>query len=270
MKTILLATDFSTHEFWAADYACQLANQLRTHLAIVHAYTPITLAEMHGALGASVDQERFLAISQLSRMRTRMISATKGAIDASIIAFPGDAETAISTELARLKPDLLIMGLAGQNPEKARREGSLATKLIPQTQVPMLLVPPGARYQAIQNMILAVDLSAPIDALALAKAKRFAQLFGAALDIVCMEDEPGEPLQKAAEGIRKLLADQPHTFSFLPGNDLSIALDDFRVDHKADLIMMMPKPHTCFQTFLMESNTQHVARQSAVPVLAAV
>ena len=270
MKTILLATDFSNHEFWAADYACQLANQLRTHLAIVHAYTPVTLADMHGSVASFTDQERFLAISQLSRMRTRMTSATKGAIDVSIIAFPGDAETAIDTEIARLKPDLLVMGLAGQNPEKARLEGSLATKRIPRTQVPMLLVPPGARYRRVQSNILAVDLSEPIDALALANAKRFAKLFGATLDIVCMEDEPDEALQKAAEGIRKLLADQPHTFSFLSGNDLSIVLDDFRADHKADLIMMLPKPHTCFQTFLMESNTQHVARQSLVPVLAAI
>ncbi|GAB4033165.1 universal stress protein [Spirosoma gilvum] len=270
MKTILLATDFSNHEFWAADYACQLAHQLRTHLAIVHAYTPVTLAQLHGSVASTTDQERFRAISQLSHMRTRMISATKGAIDVSITAFPGDPEMAINAELTRLKPDLLVMGLAGENPERARKEGSLATKLIPQTQVPMLLVPPGARYQAVQTIVLAVDLSEPVDALALANARRFAQLFGATLDIVCMDDEPDEYVQKAAEGIRKLLADQPHTFSFLPGNDLSIVLEDFRIDHKADLIMMLPKPHTCFQTFLMESNTQHVARQSAVPVLAAV
>ena len=87
-----------------------------------------------------------------------------------------------------------------------------------------------------------------------------------------MEDEPDETLRKAAEQVKKLLVTQRHTVTihFLSGNNLSVALEDYLVEHRADLIMLLPKPHSRLRTFWLESDTQEVSRSATVPVLSVV
>lgn len=269
MTTILVATDFSVNAHWATDYALELACQLDTRLVLVHAYNPLTNA-FPGGLDATTEGAYFLAMRHLSRLRAQMMKATKGSVEVDIVARPGSPATSLVHEAAKQKADLLVMGLVGDEPVKARQLGSLATDLIPRTSVPMLLVPPGAVFEKPQTMILAVDLSEPIDAISIDIALRFAQLLQASLDVVCIEDEPTGSQQKAARSIRNLLRNQPHTFSFLPGYDIALALEDFLTQHKADLIILLPKPHSRLRTLLLESNTQEVARLATIPVLAAV
>lgn len=271
MTTILVATDFTANSHWATDYALELACQLQVRLVLVHAYDPLpdTNPAPNGA-SSTAEGPDYRALQQLNQVRNQMLGATNHPVDISVVARPGSPVFSLVDEAARQKADLLVMGIVGDEPLKARRLGSLATELIPYTQVPMLLVPPGSCFHTVQNIVLTIDLSHPVDSLALANAKQFAQLLKATLDIICMEDEPDEHLHKAAERIRVLLSDQPHTFSFLPGNDLILVLDDYFAEHNADLIILLPKPHSRLRTFLLESNTQAVTRLATVPVLAAV
>lgn len=134
----------------------------------------------------------------------------------------------------------------------------------------MLLVPPGATYHKPQHMVLAVDLSKPVDAHALLEAKRFSQLENATLDVICREDEPDAPLRKTAKEVYTLLADQLRTFRFWPGYDLAGLVADYVAEYETDLIMLLPKPHNWFSTWLLESNTQEVARLATVPALAVI
>ncbi|MBO0935415.1 universal stress protein [Fibrella sp. HMF5335] len=275
MTTILLATDFSLSAHWATDYARQLAERLHARLVLLHVYDPLpTNAPAHEWLTSTAEAQYVQAIHQLTSLRHELMGAAEERLAISIIARPGSAgvgspaDTILEVAL-REKADLLVMGLVGDHPHEARLQGSLATGLIPHTPVPLLLVPPGATYHAIQNMVLALDLSAPINSLALDTARQFARLFQATIDIICVEDEPTDTQRVAARHVRKLLQHDPHTFCFLPGYDLPAALDAYFAEAKADLIMLLPKGHTWLHTFLLESVTQQVARLATVPVLAA-
>ncbi|WP_020602032.1 universal stress protein [Spirosoma spitsbergense] len=271
MNTILVATDFSANAHWATDYALELARQLHARLVLIHAYEPIPNLTMPPDLMATESTRQYeQTMGQLSILRNKMLDATNWPVDISVVARPGSLSDCIVEEAASLQADLLVMGVAGNDPLKARQLGSLALKMIPRTKVPMLLVPPGAAYQKPKIIVLAIDLSNPIDALALASAKWFAQLLAVKLDVICMEDEPDETLQKAAAGISVLLADQPHTVHFLAGNDLSDVLNEYTLTHQTDMIMLLPKPHNWLRTALLESDTQEVVRLTTIPVLAAV
>lgn len=269
MKTILVATDFSVSAHWATDYALELACQLRLHLIVIHAYD-VDLGYSPDRMSPVDNGEYVQALGQLSQLRNQMLGATNHIINISIVARPGAPSAILIDEVAKTNADLLVMGLVGDEPIKARQLGSLATEMIPHTSVPMLLVPPGAVYQPLQHMVLAIDLSGPVDALSIDTALGFAQLLNASVDVVCIDDEPDELQQKAARHIRDLLRNQPHTFSFLPGYDVALALEDYLAQHRADLIILLPKPHSRLQTWLLESNTQEVARLATIPVLAAV
>ena len=270
MKTILLPTDFSPSAHWASDYAIQLALFANARLVLLHIYDPLVAMGLDGDwLGRETQKQYDQAIRQLGDLRSRLVHQVKGEM-VSVVARSGLRASVIEEEVVNQQADLLVMGLVGDEPRRAREEGSLATDLIPRTQVPMLLIPPGSRFKTPRNIVLALDLAQPLNLLALDTARQFARLFGATLDMICVEDEPGPDLQQAAVHVRSLLQDDPHTFQFLSGYDLPLALDAYFADHRADLIMLLPKPHSWLRTLLLESVTQETARVASIPVLAAV
>lgn len=269
MTTILVATDFSASAHWATDYALELACQLRLHLIVIHAYDG-DLGNSPDRITPATDGKYKQALDRLSQLRNQMLGATNHLNDISIVARPGTPMVILVDEATKQNADLLVMGLVGDEPVKARQLGSLDTDMIPHTSVPMLLVPPGAVYQKPQTMVLAIDLSGSIDALAIDMAQRFAQRLQTTLDVICIEYKPNELQQRAARHIRYLLRHQPHTFSFIPGFDVALALETYLTRHKADLLILLPKPHSRLRTWLLESNTQEVARLASLPLLAAV
>ena len=260
LKTFVLATDFTDSNAQIADYALALAGQFQARLVIVHAYEEtISGPTESDAIPAS-----------LKRARKRLMQTSKGSVDVSIVAKYGEPRTCIEAVVAEEKADLLIMALADDRPYTARILGSLPTEMIPQTTVPMLILPPGIEPEPIKTVVLAVDLSESIDALVLGRAKAFVQALGATLAIICMDDEPDPQRQKAAQRIGELFDGLPHTFSFQPGNDLATTLDDYITTYPTDLIMMLPRHQSRLAIWLMESVTQQVARQSIIPVLAII
>jgi nucleotide-binding universal stress UspA family protein len=261
MKTIVLATDFEDGAAPVADYALAFAHRLHARLVIVHAYKQ----RPDDATAESVPVPL-----RLEHLRARLMGISKGSVEIAMVARYGDPRTCIEAVVAEQQADLLIMALADERPYTARFVGSLPTEMIPQTAVSMLILPPGVPDNPIKTVVLALDLSEPIDAVVLGKAKMLVQALDASLAIVSMNDDPDPQEQAAAERIRELFGGLPHTFSFQPGNDLGIMLDDYIDSHPADLIVMLPKHHSRLAVWLTESVTQQVARQATVPVLALV
>lgn len=260
MKTFVLATDFTDSAAQAADYALALATQFHARLVIVHAYEQ----------RADGPTDSVYTPAPLERIRERLMRSSKGHVDIAVVAKYGEPRASIETVVAEEQADLLIMALSDERPYTARFMGSLPTDMIPQTVVSMLILPPGSSYKPMKTVVLAIDLSEPTDAVTLGKAKEFVQALGVSLDIICMDDDPDAHRKEAAKRIRELFDGLPHTFSFLPGYDLTITLDDYFVAHPADLIIMLPKHHNRIAIWLTESVTQQVARQSLLPVLAIV
>lgn len=217
------------------------------------------------------DFEKAQVERQLSDLMHELQDVAKGSVDISMLAEEGLTKDVIDKVVAEQKADLLIMGTAGDHSEGVRYFGSLATDMIPEIRVPMLLIPPGATFTSFKNIAMAIDLTDSINAVALDNAIRFAHLFNACLNLVCVTDQPHQPeVEQTAERIRDLIKHQPHTFSIIEGGDFPLTLINFAEENQADLIMMMPKPHSWWYRLISEGNTQQVARQSEIPVLAVV
>ncbi len=259
MKTIVLATDFTDSTAQVADYALALARQLHARLVIVHAYERFANGPTD-VVSTTADP--------LEQIREQLIHTSQGSVDVSVVARYGEPRACIEAVVAEQQADLLVMALADNRPYTARFMGSLSTTMIPQTLVSMLILPPGSSCKPIETVVLALDLSAPINAVVLGHAKEFLLQLGATAHILCMDDDPDPQQREAAQSIQGLFDGLPNTFSFRPGYDLTSTLDEYLMTHPADLIMLLPNYHSRLNIWLMESVTQQVARQSVVPVLA--
>lgn len=278
MKTIVCATDFSDNATHAARVAAQLARQWQARrgdarLILMHAYHyPPDNPAKTGDFPTSVQVMRDESLKALHKLADKLTDSDPNLL-VNVVAHEGHTIPAIREVTSELKADLLVMSTVGTAPQSAQLFGSIATDMIPQTNVPLLLVPPGAalRTPEPQNLVLGIDLESPPNALALDAALTHVRWFNGVVNVVCVNNNPDKPaIRHAAEHVRKLIGTVPHTLSIVPGEDVNDAILAFAHDNKADLIVMMPQPHNWFWQLFLEGDTQRLARLAHVPLLAVV
>lgn len=273
MKTIIFATDFSKASGQAALTAAQIALRTGAKLILFHAYRYIAPydPEVNSLIITEMDLENS-SIKALKRLKKRLLDKTEPKLNVEYIAKEGFVEDALRDQITASGADLLVMGTSGTSPMAARFFGSFATSMLKKSPVPLLLNPPKAKFKAFENAVLALDLSKENDSVSISKMLQFFKHFEAVLNIVTVsgseEAEEIEKLKSKGVFIRELLGQRPHTFSVVTGDKASSAILKFAKEQKADLIVSLPKHHNFFERLLTESNTERLALDSDVPVLA--
>lgn len=273
MKTIAVATDLTPNANRAAHFAIQLAHAQQASLVLINAFRfwPTNPAEtagdsLFGSQAIREDNQR-----ALNRLCVELHKRYGNDVPIRCVTKEGYAIPTIHEVVQAEKVDLLIMSTVGSSPQSAQLMGSMATEMVPQTQVPLLLIPPSAEYTAIKNVVLGLDLDTPPDAVVFDTAIRFAQQVRCVLNVLCIHDNPTDAaIRSRAQHIRHLMASIPHSLTVLPGEEVYDTLLTFAHTNKADLIMMLPQAHGWFRQLFEEGETQRMARLTDIPLLAVV
>ncbi len=273
MKTIVAATDFSPNANQATHFAMQLAKAQKAALILVNAFHfwPANPAEIGGDFPLSAQAMRDDSQHQLHTLASELHTQYGNDVAIKCITKEGYAIPSIREVTGQEKADLLVMSVAGSAPHGVQLMGSVATEMITETTVPLLLLPPSATYSEVNNVVLGIDLDTPPDVIALDTALRFARQFRCVVNLLCIQDDPAnETTKHKAEHIRHLMGNVPHTLTIEPGHAVYETLLQFAHNNKADLIMMLPQTHNWFRRLFVEGETQRVARLTDIPLLAIV
>ena len=272
MKTIVLATDFSPDANRAAHFAGQLALAQQAKLILLHAYQawPANPAET-GDFALSVEATRESSLTALQHLADELRETLGAAVPIRCIAREGPTMSAIRAVTKDEHADLLVMSQVGTAPQSAKLMGSVATEMVAETQVPLLLIPPGIAYAGVKNVVLGIDLAAAPNAVSFDTALSFARSFGSVINVLCISDHPDNAdTRHQAEHIRHLLTPQPHTLTIQTGGEIYETLLAFAHANKANLIMMLPQMRNWFQKLISEGETGRMARLTDIPLLAVV
>ena len=272
MKTILFPTDFSESSTNASLVAVQIAAQLNARLVVLHAYQPWLLRPDFPAKGAlTPERQRTESLRKLAALRRKLAQSREAKVLVEVVAKEGLILDVLQETVDEYKPELLIMSTVGDAPQASRLLGSLTTAMIPRTTVPMLLIPPTGVNVHFKQLALAIDLSKPIDAIALGTVIQFAQTFDATIDMVCVSHNPQDAeIKRAAERIRDFFRLVPHTMSIIHSDHLVETLQRFIAENRTELLVMLPQLHSWFELLFSETITQRMSRQTDIPVLAVV
>jgi nucleotide-binding universal stress UspA family protein len=270
MKTIVLATDFSHNANQAARFAVQLARDWKAELILLNAYHfwPDNPAKT-GDFPLSEDAIRETSEKKLKHLADELSEVA--VVPIHCLVQEGHTMNAIRAVTKAKNADLLIMSTVGTAPKSTQLLGSIATGMVEETEVPLLLIPPGIGYAGIKNIVLGVDLAIPPNAIALETALEFARASNSLINVLCITEKPNNPeLRDRAEHIRRLLLQVPHTMSLVKGSEVYDTLLQFSHDNKADLIMMLPQTRSWLWKLFSEGETQRMARLTDIPLLAVV
>ena len=273
MKTFAVATDLTPHANRAADFAIQLAHAQQASLVLMNAFhywptNPVETVE-DALLGAQSLQDANQRA--LRHLANELHNHYGSDVPIRCVAKEGNLIPTIREVVQAEKIDLLLMSTAGSTPFSAQPMGQVATEMVPETPVPLLLIPPSAEYAAIKNIVLSLDLDTPPDAVVFDTALRFARQLGCVLNVLCIHEQPTDAAVRGrAEHIRHLMATIPHTLTILPGKEVYDILLVFAHTNKADLIMMLPQAHSWLWPLFGEGETQRMARLTDIPLLVVI
>ena len=272
MKTIIAATDFSPNGNQAAYFAGQLARDQRADLVLLHVYQSwATDLARTDDLPRSEDTIRESSEQALQRLADQLGESPNFAVPVRCITREGSVKATIRSVTKSEQADLLIMSTVGTTPQTAQIMGSVASEMVAETVVPLLLIPPGIDYTGLKNMVLSINLAASPNVVAFDTALRFAHLFGSVINVLCISDKPDDSRTRhQAEHIRRLLHQYPHTLTIRAGEEVYDTLLTFAHESHADLIMMLPQTRNWLDKLFSEGETQRMARNADIPLLAIV
>ena len=270
MKTILCTTDFSRPATKVCRYAAQLAQQVKAKLILLYASHPgATYSPAMQTINLEVASLTGFYSNKLGKLARDLEIFANGRIRIETIIEEGFATDVISATANELKPDLLIMSTTGESPKKSELFGSVTTEMIKKSPVPLMLVPPKSQFKPFENVYLALDISAKIDAVAFQKMIDTLKGFNAIITIFSVVPNPESGQVKAVvTKLRQMLQGHPHIIDIVEGDYF---VESFLANahlHKADLMIVFPKHHNFLQRWFIQTNTEELNFKIDLPLIA--
>lgn len=258
MDTVIVPVDFSEISLNAARYAAKLlTGHYGVNMILHHVYDKTDdAAEITGKL------------EQLKKD----LSQT-GIVKTEILAEKGDDFIEELEKLARHRhADLVIMGIKGRSPIGQSLIGSNTLKMLNTKACPVLIVPQGAIYEEVKNVLLASDFQDVVANTPSVPIREFLKAFHPKLYVVNVDSEHyvslTEEFQAEKMKLQEMFSDFSPEFYFLGMNDPHEAINQFAGDKNIDLIIVIQKDQSIFSKLFVKSQTKKLAYQSNIPLLA--
>lgn len=168
------------------------------------------------------------------------------------------------------KTDLIVMGTTGRGGVGRDLFGSVSTEVSRIAHCPVLFAPVGAEFHGFNNVLYASNFDS-LDALRIKQAVTFAQRFGGRMHFVHV----GPPGEKALDLERKLFEvdyqhsspEYPFLFSRMIGDDVVEQLNEYALNSKIDLMVLVTHQRTFWESLLHKSITRKALVGAGLPLL---
>ena len=266
MKTILIATDFSSASRVASLWGVQFAKALGSKIILYNAYkVPHELPSLNVGISRydimmQTDKKLMDEADFLDPKRTLI----------EIMCDEGKAEDAIINIANEKKVDFIIVGMKGMGKSFKKIFGSTAVSLTKNTNVPLILIPENAGYRNPETLVFASDLGVGSDLHAIDELTDIIRFFKSKLYVVTVlknKNKEWFEVLNTPQTLRKAFEATDTTFEYPVDIDITNALNSFIEKHNADMLIMMPHRHEWFERIFKKSETEDMIFHSYVPLL---
>lgn len=258
---ILVPTDFSEIADNALAYATIIAGKLNAKIILLHVIPPNTWWVFDSDLIAAARQKQ-------EQIRKKLVAEgmDPAAIETHIISdFP--LNKYINNFIFHHKIDLIIMGTRGKGLSAALL-GSFTMGMIDNVPIPILVVPPHAKPDAIHHILYPTDLENVTDETR--KIVPLARAFNASIHIVHIPDNSigAEMLANTSlQGVDKLMEYKLITTEIAHGASIRQIIDQQLRLKQADLLVMFAHKKGFFEKLFQGSRTEQMSGHVEVPLL---
>ena len=167
---------------------------------------------------------------------------------------------------------LIVMGINGRRSSiSLTLVGSNALKLAEKNICPVLIIPPDAKFNGIDNIAFTCDFK-DIDSMPVLFIKSMLDFFKAKPHVINVDSEHyisvNEHYAQIEEKMDEMLKGYNPDYYFMHWHSLHEAINQFAEDNSIDMLLTIPKYHSFLSRTLNHSHTRELVYHSIVPVLA--
>ena len=256
MRTIIVPVDFSEVSYHAAEYAAEMYYQLpNTKVILYHHAT--SEDDKNAAMGLLESLQSQLA-SKVSHLEILVDIGSNFIERLSQVAMEKDAH-------------LIIMGLRGKTNRSLRFSGGNTLKMTERGICPVLVVPPGAKYNRIKNVLITSEMKSVEESAALGPVKEVLEEFKPNVHILNVDSTHyisiTEDYKKERDKMEAQLAQFNPQFYFMRLFDFHESVNLFSKDKEIDMIIIAPKHHSFFEKLFKVQHAKELIYQTEIPVL---
>lgn len=271
MTRFVVPVDFSETSKNAAEFAIKMAGDLHgAHVTLYNCFDKVAA----GADGTPLTQETTtrmqITLMALQNLKERMDGHNWVKLD--ILAEEGPLLNCLEGLLQREKVDMVIMGINGATRIEQILIGSTTLGLVNKAIVPVMIIPPHAKYRKIRKVLYASDMKDVETTTPLAGILQVMEIFGPKLAVGHVENaryhELPPELKAERAKLNRMLGDHEAEYHFLPLAEFTEAINALADEVRADLVITVPRKHRFLDTLFTTSHTKKLAYHSHLPVLA--
>ncbi|WP_162915497.1 universal stress protein [Paraflavitalea soli] len=268
MKTLIVATDFSAIARNATQYAMEMARAIEASVHLLHVYQ---LPANYGMLDIPISMPDWEQGTEdlMDGLKKQLEQDNGGQVSVSTEVRMGDFVLELTTVCDRLQPYAVIMGCKGSTAVERVFLGTHAIQAMKHLVWPVITVPLEAKFNVIRKIGLACDLAEPEMTVPLDSIIRLVTDFKATLHVINTHNEQSyDPQLVSASGwLGAKLKDVQHKFHFIKG-DTEAAILHFAQSNNMDLLIVLPRQHSFWDTLIYKSHTKQFVLKSHIPLMA--
>jgi nucleotide-binding universal stress UspA family protein len=168
---------------------------------------------------------------------------------------------------------LIVMGITGKSEVRQAMFGSNTLKLVDRNLLPVMIIPPDAKYKGIDNVAFTSDFKDVEATTPSTLINSVLDIFKPKMHIVNVNKEHyvslTEEIEQGKLKFREMFSNLQLEFYFLTMNNFFEAVDTFVKDYDIDVLVTIPKHQSNAVSLFKSSHTKRLAYHSRIPILAA-
>lgn len=263
-KNVLLLTDFSDYSRNAIMYTINALGN-RSNYKLLNCYFCRTSASTFIDINEKVYEESTYLLKEEKMWIENQFPEFQ--LDIEMVSKFGRPADVVKEDLLN-DIDLVVVGGKGGGKLERFFAGSVTKGLIPNLDVPLLMVPIGADYHSIEKATLANDLKYMSKDSNMAVIRALKGHFNCEITSLSIRPKGWEP-----NPVEMRLLDRLNERKFIQNNyiveddNTSSALITFCFDHQVDLLIVISRKRGFFQRIFGNSISRELMNQAIMPVL---
>ncbi|MEP6795614.1 MAG: universal stress protein [Saprospiraceae bacterium] len=258
MNHIIVPVDLSGNSKEALYYAAHLAEHAGTDIMIV--FTTSLLQKVVNYTAGKGDKPTDAQKWILKRIKKIKRKHPGVPVDFRII--KGDTLDGLKKMIEITKADMVVMGTQGEGENPETFLGSTSGALVKTTDIPVILVPPGFKFNGIDKVVFAAKNTSLRYMGALEPIISINQIFKPHVQLLHLGEHP-DPITEQSFSILQVINDITRY-----GNDnFNESINEYLSQHHADLLCVIRRKRGLIEKLLGPSKTLATKFYTDIPVL---
>jgi nucleotide-binding universal stress UspA family protein len=271
MNTILVAVDFSPVSDNAAAYAVDLAAAINAEVELVHiSYMPMSYSDVPVPVKV-IGLNKGDVVRQMNDLKDKLSFRVHDRVKITSEIRSGDLLIELDALCDEVHPYAVVMGAESAGGFERLVFGGKTISAVRTLPCPLIIVPPGARFNSIHRVGLACDLKNVSETVPYKSIAFLVNEFNAALYVLHVGTEHdfafSDEMASESGWLHDILRDLNPKYEYVPGADVESSITTFVERCRIDLLIIVPKRHGLFGRIFGHSHSKEVVLQTHVPVM---